>query len=73
MSKGLIKKSSAYSFVRLFSIQDTGFSIAPGYNYLIQIASKEGYNYRVRIIVWDNSGLEPEDTLLPEYTIYPNY
>ena len=40
ISKGLIKKS-AYSFVRLFSIQDTGYSFPYGYTFLVQLVSKQ--------------------------------
>ncbi len=64
ISKGLIKNST-YKFVRVFSIQDTGFSVSAGYTYLIQLVSKEGYNYRVRITVYENNST-------PEYVVYHN-
>jgi len=71
VAKGLIKKST-YSFVRVFSIQDLGFSIAPGYNFLIQIVSKQGQNYRAHITVYDNTDRDPSEQIEPIYTIYPN-
>ncbi len=64
ISKGLIKNST-YKFVRVFSIQDTGFSVSAGYTYLVQLVSKEGYNYRVRITVY-------EDNSTPKYVVYKN-
>jgi len=64
ISKGLIKNST-YKFVRVYSIQDTGFSNPSGYNYLVQLVSKQGYNYRVRTTVWENNST-------PKYVIYPN-
>jgi len=69
ISKGLIKKST-YSFVRVFAMQDVGYSIAPGYTYLIQLVSKQGYNYRVQITVFDQTDL-PEK-VDPFYNFYPN-
>ena len=70
MSEGLLKKSKAYSFSRLFSIQDVGVSTPPGYNFLIQIVNAEGYYYRARIVVYDNSDPDSENAYQPEYTIY---
>jgi len=69
ISKGLIKKST-YSFVRIFSLKDVGYSIAPGYTYLIQIVGKQGQNYRAQIIVYDNT--YTTEHIDPIYTIYPN-
>jgi len=64
ISKGLIKNST-YKYKRVFSIQDTGFSASAGYTYLVQLVSKQGYNYRVRITVY-------EDNSTPKYVIYRN-
>jgi len=71
LAKGLIKKST-YTFAKLFRIQDTGYSFPYGYNFLIQLVSKQGYNYRAQIVVYDNTGLDPSQKVDPQYTIYPN-
>ena len=69
VEEGLIEDST-YEFVRIFSLQNVGYSIAPGYTYLIQVINAEGKNYRVRITVYD---LEYSPEMLePSYTLYPN-
>jgi len=67
ISKGLIKKS-AYSYVRVYSIQTAGFSVPRGYTYLVQLVSKEGDYYRAEITVYTVF----EGHQDPEYVIYPN-
>ena len=70
IKKGLIKKST-YSFVRVFSIRDIGYESPHGYNFLVQLVSKKGYNYRVRIYVYVKDDIE-DDYVQPEYIIYSN-
>ena len=65
-------EDSTYEFVRIFSLQDVGYSIAPGNTFLIQVASAEGQNYRVRITVFDNEFSTYPEPIEPSYTLFPN-
>ncbi len=65
-------KKSTYSFVRLFSVKDLGSKSPPGYVFKVQLVSKEGYNYRVLIIVYAIDDLENNYYLRPAYIIDPN-
>lgn len=68
---GLIEDST-YEFVRIFALQDVGFSIAPGYTYLIQVVNAEGQNYRVRITVFDNESSGSPEPIEPSFTLFPH-